>query len=87
MRIGRLSAALLMALSTISACDAAPVAPPAGLTIRPLGMEALEMLLAWDSERSGLQRRAILCHLRERQPGMAFAAERAGKPVGFVLGR
>lgn len=65
----------------------APVAPPAGLTIRPLGMEALEMLLAWDSERSGLQRRAILCHLRERQPGMAFAAERAGKPVGFVLGR
>jgi len=65
----------------------APVSPPAGLRIRPLTAEALELLLAWDSERSGLQRRAILCHLRERQPGMALLAERGGEMAGFVLGR
>ncbi|MGE0154345.1 MAG: GNAT family N-acetyltransferase [Reyranellaceae bacterium] len=60
---------------------------PAGLALRPLSIESLEMLLAWDSERSGLQRRAILCHLRGRQPGLALVAERGGAPVGFVLGR
>jgi len=65
----------------------APISPPAGLTIRPLTAEALELLLVWDSERSGLQRRAILCHLRDRQPGVALLAERNGNPVGFVLGR
>lgn len=65
----------------------APMPPPAGLTIKPLSVDGLEMLLAWDSERSGLQRRAILCHLRDRQPGMALLAERDGRPVGFVLGR
>lgn len=65
----------------------APVSPPAGLTLKPLTAEGLELLLAWDSERSGLQRRAILCHLRDRQPGMALLAERNGNPVGFVLGR
>lgn len=65
----------------------APMSLPAGLTIRPLSLEALELLLAWDSERSGLQRRAILCHLRDRQPGMARLAERNGEAVGFVLGR
>ena len=65
----------------------APMTPPSGLRIKPLTTEALELLLAWDSERSGLQRRAILCHLRDRQPGMAFLAERDGNPVGFVLGR
>lgn len=65
----------------------APVSPPAGLRIRPLTAEALEMLPAWDSERSGLQRRAILCHLRERQPGVALLAERGGEMAGFVLGR
>jgi GNAT superfamily N-acetyltransferase len=65
----------------------APTQPPAGLTIKPLSDDTLQMLLAWDSERSGLQRRAILCHLRDRQPGMAFVAERDGKPLGFVLGR
>lgn len=65
----------------------APVSPPAALRIKPLTPEALELLLAWDSERSGLQRRAILCHLRDRQAGMALMAERNGKTVGFVLGR
>jgi len=64
-----------------------PVSPPAGLRIKPLTPEGLELLLAWDSECSGLQRRAILCHLRERQPGLALLAERDGEPVGFVLGR
>jgi GNAT superfamily N-acetyltransferase len=65
----------------------APMSPPSGLTIKPLTVEGLELLLAWDSARSGLQRRAILCHLRDRQPGMALLAERKGEPVGFVLGR
>ncbi len=63
------------------------ISPPAGLTIKPLTAETLELLLAWDSERSGLQRRAILCHLRDRQPAMALLAERKGNPAGFVLGR
>lgn len=66
-----------------------PAAMPApdGLVIKPMSPEALDHLLAWDSERSGLQRRAILCHLRDRQPGMALLAERAGRTIGFVLGR
>lgn len=61
--------------------------PPAGLTIAPLDAGALESLLAWDSERSGLQRRAILGHLRDRQPRMALVARRHGEIVGFVFGR
>ncbi len=65
----------------------APVALPDGLALQPLSAEALEMLPAWDAERSGLQRRAILCHLRDRQPGMALVALRGGQPAGFVLGR
>ncbi len=61
--------------------------PPAGLTIAPLDARALDSLLSWDSARSGLQRRAILGHLRDRQPGIALAATRQGEPAGFVLGR
>jgi len=61
--------------------------PLADIAIRPLGESALPALFDWDSARSGLQREAILRHLRARQPGMALLAERGGRAVGFVLGR
>ena len=64
------------------------VAPPAGVTVRPIGLADLPKLALYDRPLTAMERPAILAHLALRQPGRAWIAEdAAGKIVGFVLGR
>ncbi len=64
------------------------VAPPAGVTVRPIGPADLPKLALYDRPLTAMERPAILAHLALRQPGRAWVAEdAAGKIVGFVLGR
>ena len=64
------------------------VRPPDGITLRPIGPPDLPRLALYDRPLTGMERPAILAHLALRQPGRAWIAEdRAGKTVGFVLGR
>ena len=64
------------------------VRPPDGITLRPIGPADLPRLALYDRPLTGMERPAILAHLALRQPGRAWIAEdRAGKTVGFVLGR
>ncbi|CAN5891086.1 GNAT family N-acetyltransferase [soil metagenome] len=65
-----------------------PVEAPAGITVRPFAMADLPRLALYDRPLTGMERPAILAHLALRQPGRAWVGEdRAGKIVGFVLGR
>jgi len=65
-----------------------PVAPPAGLSIRPFVLTDLPKLAAYDRPRSGMERPSLLAHLATRQPGLAWIAETpSGKLMGFSLGR
>lgn len=64
------------------------VAPPHGVTLRPVAAADLAKLALYDRPLTGMERPAILAHLALRQPGQAwFAEDGAGKIVGFVLGR
>jgi hypothetical protein len=64
------------------------VAPPAGVALRPAGVDDLPRLALYDRPLTGMERPSILAHLALRQPGLAWVAEdRAQKIVGFVLGR
>jgi hypothetical protein len=64
------------------------VAPPAGVTIRPITPADLPRLAVYDRPLTGMERPSILMHLALRQPGRAWLAEDVGsKIVGFVLGR
>ncbi len=64
------------------------VAPPPGVTLRPLGPADLPRLALYDRALTGMERPSILAHLAQRQPGRAWIAEDvAGRTVGFVLGR
>ncbi|MFI5001576.1 MAG: hypothetical protein ACHQK9_16990 [Reyranellales bacterium] len=64
------------------------VAPPAGVSVRPLAIADLPRLATYDRSLSGMERPTILAHLATRQPGLAFVAETdSGKFAGFVLGR
>jgi len=64
------------------------VAPPAGVTIRPITPADLPRLAIYDRPLTGMERPSILMHLALRQPGRAWLAEDVGsKIVGFVLGR
>lgn len=64
------------------------VAPPAGVTARPFVIADLPRLALYDRPLTGMERPSILAHLALRQPGRAWVAEdRAGRMVGFVLGR
>ncbi len=64
------------------------VAPPAGITVRPITPADLPRLAIYDRPLTGMERPSILMHLALRQPGRAWLAEDAGgKIVGFVLGR
>jgi len=64
------------------------IPPPAGVSLRPIAPADLPKLALYDRPLTGMERPAILAHLALRQPGRAWIAEdRAGKVVGFVLGR
>jgi GNAT superfamily N-acetyltransferase len=69
--------------------DAKDVVPaPAGASLRPIGPADLPRLALYDRPLTAMERPAILAHLALRQPGRAWIAEdRAGKIVGYVLGR
>ncbi len=64
------------------------VGPPAGVSLRAIDPADLPRLALYDRPLTGMERPAILAHLALRQPGRAWIAEdRAGKTVGYVLGR
>lgn len=64
------------------------VAPPAGVTVRPIGPADLPKLALYDRPLTAMERPAILAHLALRQPRRAWVAEdAASRIVGFVLGR
>jgi GNAT superfamily N-acetyltransferase len=66
----------------------ASIAPPAGVTLRPVTVADLASLALYDRPLSGMERPTILAHLATRQPGLAWLAETpSGKVAGFVLGR
>ena len=66
----------------------ATVPVSAGVSLRPIGPADLMKLALYDRPLTGMERPAILAHLALRQPGRAWIAEdRAGKIVGFALGR
>src|SRR5262249_51101262 len=66
----------------------AAIPAPAGVVLRTIAPADLPALALYDSQRSGMERAAILAHLAARQPGRAWLAENtAAEIVGFVLGR
>lgn len=65
-----------------------PLAPPVGIGIRTAGVEDLQRICAYDAQRSGLARAAILSHLLTRAGELARIAEREdGRLAGFSLAR
>ena len=65
----------------------AAVAPPAGVTVRPIKPADLPRLAVYDRPLTGMERPSILMHLALRQPGRAWLAEDAGgKIVGLRAG-
>jgi GNAT superfamily N-acetyltransferase len=66
----------------------ATIAPPEGVTLRPVTIADVAGLAHYDRPMSGMERPTILAHLATRQPGLAWLAETSsGKVAGFVLGR
>ena len=64
------------------------VAPPPEISVRPLADADLPDVIRYDRSRSAMERPAILAHLADRQPALAWVAENAvGECMGFVLGR
>jgi ribosomal protein S18 acetylase RimI-like enzyme len=67
---------------------AAPAfAAPAGVTIRAMTDADWSGLRAYDAAAFGAERGAVLAGLRGRLPAAELVAERAGRVVGFLLGR
>jgi predicted N-acetyltransferase YhbS len=67
----------------------APVAlaRPADVTIRAITDRDWPALCAYDAAAFGAERDAVLAGLRGRLPAAELVAERAGRVVGFALGR
>lgn len=65
----------------------APVPPPPRLRIRRMAAGDILAVAAYDAPRSAMERGAILAHLQQRAPYLAFVAEIEGDVVGYVLGR
>ena len=57
------------------------------VVIRSIASHDLPALAAYDRIVFGADRAYMLEHLRGRAPEMAFVAERAGRILGFILGR
>ena len=61
---------------------------PEGIVIRPLSIDELDVLVAWDGPVFGAERYGVLAALRQRLPDCAFIARTAaGEIAGYVLGR
>jgi GNAT superfamily N-acetyltransferase len=65
----------------------AALAPPAGVTIRPIADADWPALIAYDGAAFGAERGAMLAGLRGRLPAAELIATREGRVVGFSLGR
>ena len=65
----------------------APIAPPAGVTLRPFVAADLPRLTAYDKPRTGMDRPALLMHLTARLPAAAWVAEISDRIAGYSLGR
>jgi GNAT superfamily N-acetyltransferase len=64
------------------------VAPPQGVTLRPLVIADIPKLALYDRPMTGMERPTLLAHLATRLGSAAFAAETpSGKLAGYVLGR
>jgi len=63
------------------------LAGPAGVAIRPVTDQDWPALCAYDAAAFGAERSAVLAGLRGRLPSAELVAERAGRIVGFALGR
>ena len=66
--------------------------PPGGgeetpASIAPMAAADIDEVAAYDSERFGADRRALLDHLRGRAPNSAFVARARGRVAGFVMAR
>ncbi len=68
---------------------ATPLAVPAGISILPIAADDVDAVANFDAPRYGGERRQILAHLRERQPGCAWLArlDLTGEIAGYVMGR
>ena len=60
---------------------------PADVTLRPVDDRDWGALCAYDAAAFGADRGAVLAGLRGRLPAAELVAERAGRIVGFALGR
>ena len=69
------------------AADTPRPAPIPDADVRPMTVADLTAIKAYDAPVFGSNRAPVLEHLRERQPGRAFVAERNGRVSGFVLAR
>ena len=56
-------------------------------SIAPMAAADIDEVAAYDSERFGADRRALLDHLRGRAPNSAFVARARGRVAGFVMAR
>jgi GNAT superfamily N-acetyltransferase len=65
----------------------AAVAPPAGITVRPLAQADWPALCAYDAAAFGAQRSVVLAGLRGRLAGADLVAARGNGIAGFLLGR
>lgn len=65
----------------------APVAIPAGVTVRRLTAEDLPSINEMDRTSFGGDRSALLANLLERRPDDAWIADAGSGPVGYVLAR
>ena len=63
------------------------LAGPADVTIQPITDRDWPTLCAYDAAAFGAERGAVLAGLRGRLPAAELVAERAGRIVGFALGR
>ncbi len=61
--------------------------PPSDGALRPMAAADLAAVIAYDCERSSMERPALLRHLADRQPKAAWVAEAGGRLKGFVMGR
>jgi GNAT superfamily N-acetyltransferase len=71
----------------LAADRAVAVAPPEGVTVRPLAAVDLDAVARWDAARTGMSRARLLDHLRQRLPEAAWLAWRGAAIAGYALGR